>query len=306
MRAIHRFKCLISKSKASTPDATTVRTFSSLGLPSRIVVPGVEKMKNLASSILPDPQPLSSSSPNDMVTSSGKTAAEEASELVKQRREFVELRGSTPVMPSPLVASGDSSARTHEQPNWPPPGLGIHTDPDEHGQFNDATGTAPTEQHIVSDSPTGIDFDDQPGESIYDRAFSAEIKRIRSQKHKERAKTYLTRLVGEKEIKKWEGDDYMIVEAGRSLAKKSGAIGGSGKDSFGSRNASGGGDVRDLLASRLESAKIDVQEGKANVDGVVREQGMKFADLVAQMGRAKQQAGSGAAVDDRREQAQEM
>lgn len=260
-------------------------------------------MKKFASSFLPEPQPLSSSSPNDMTKSGGKTVAGEASELVKQRRAFLQTRNPTLAMPSPLVASGDSSAGGHDQPNWPPPGLGIRTDPDDHGLSNDAIGPPPTEQHIVSDSPTGIDFDDQPGESIYDRAFSAEIRRIRSQKHKERAKTYLTRLVGEHEVKKWEGDDHMIVEAGRSLADKSSAIGGSGKDSFGSRNATGGGDIRDLLANRLETAKIDVQEGKAKIDGIAKEQGMKFADLVAQMGKGKQQAGSDAAVVEQREQA---
>ncbi|KAH7037650.1 kinase-like domain-containing protein [Microdochium trichocladiopsis] len=329
MRAIHRFKCLISKSKASTPEPTTSRTFSSLGLPSRIVLPGVEKMKSLASGVLPTPQllsPLSLSTPsdnnnnlNDNTTSGGKTVAEEAAELVRQRRAFLASQegASQAALSLPPAAAGtDTSVRTPHQPKWPPPGLGIHTDLDDGHETLIHGDASAQQQQFVSDSPTGIDFEDLHGESIYDRAFSAEIKRIRSQKHKERSKTYLTRLLGAKEVEKWAADDCMIVEAGRSLAAKVGAIGGdgSGKVSFGSRNTGGhgvggaaaaaGGDMRDLLASRLTTARRDIQEGAAKVDGIAREQGMKFADLVAQMTKSKQ-AGAGIGAEIETQQARE-
>ncbi|KXJ94220.1 kinase-like domain-containing protein [Microdochium bolleyi] len=282
LRAIHRFKCLISKSKASTPEANNSRSFSSLAIPSRIVVPGVEKIKNLASNLLPDPLPLTSE-PRE-ATPDNKTVTEEAAELVRQRRAFL-ASGVAPRAPAPLpLVDADSDVRRQAQPNWPPPGLGAYTDIDE-GELVGGGAVQPQapNQQFVSDSPTGIEFED-PSESIYDKAFSAEVKRIRSQKRKERTKTYLTRLVGEREVEKWADDDHMIVEAGKSIATKTHGL---------SRQSTE--NLRESLADRLDSAKIDVQQGTAKVNATVKEQGMRFADLVTQMAKGKATA---AAAED--------
>ncbi|KAJ1335862.1 calcium/calmodulin-dependent protein kinase kinase 2 [Microdochium nivale] len=271
LRAIRRFKCLISNSQASTPEPNTFRSFSSLPLPSRIAVPGVERMKNLASNVLPTPLPLTSE-PRD-TTPASKTVAEEAAELVRQRRAFLASGSAAPQSTAPLpLISADSDVRIQAQSDWPPPGLGVYTDMNED---NHASDESVQDQQVVSDSPTGVEFDD-PSESIYDKAFSAEVKRIRSQKRKEQCKTYLTRLVGEREAEKWANDDHMVGEAGRSIAAKADEL---------SRRSTG--ELWGSLADGLDAAKMDVQHGTAKLDAVAREKGSSFAHLVTQMAKGK-------------------
>lgn len=127
--------------------------------------------------------------------------ADQAAELVKQRRAYLAAQQHASTHP-PSSPKGQAHDPTDRAPLF----LGIGTG----GGDDFATSAVPAD--VVSDSPTGIEFD------IYDRAFETEIKRIRSDKKKGRAKTYLTRLVGEQEMDKYAGDDYMVIEAGKSLA----------------------------------------------------------------------------------------
>ena len=138
-------------------------------------------------------------------------------------------------------------------------------------------GGTEEEAYVVSDSPTGIDFD------IYDRAFEAEVKRIRSQKTtRARARTYLTRLVGEHEREKYVGDECMVADMAADAIDAARARieerkyrrheGGGGSDSDGPQ--------------RQGQAGVKEAVGKAAVVG------NKFADLVTQMTKGRT-AGSG-------------
>lgn len=136
-----------------------------------------------------------------------KTVAEEAAELIEQRKAF--LRSGLNLGASGLEGR---NAQTTDVTDRPPLFLGIGN-----GARDEFSNEEPS-ANAVSESPTGLDFD------VYDRAFETEIKRIRSDRRKERSKTYMTKQVGEKEMDKYAGDDNMIVEEGMSLATVTNAL----------------------------------------------------------------------------------
>ncbi|KAI4865290.1 Pkinase-domain-containing protein [Hypoxylon rubiginosum] len=193
MRAINRFKGLISKSRVGTPEATTPRTSFAPELAERKVIP-----EDPAAFTAPT---TDSQAPAAHLPTRHMSIADQAAELVKQRRAYLAAQQHASTHP-PSSPKGQAHDPTDRAPLF----LGIGTG----GGDDFATSAVPAD--VVSDSPTGIEFD------IYDRAFETEIKRIRSDKKKGRAKTYLTRLVGEQEMDKYAGDDYMVIEAGKSLA----------------------------------------------------------------------------------------
>ncbi|KAK6866187.1 hypothetical protein PG995_002715 [Apiospora arundinis] len=149
-----------------------------------------------------------------------KSVAEEAADIVEARKAWK----ASNVHPS--------QANTPKGTDTPPGEKGHAHTPTDHSPRllgiglggRDEFNHEETPADIVSDSPTGIDF------NLYDRAFEAEIERIRSESSKQQPAdgdaagggsrrphktTYLTRFVNEKE--KYFGDDSMILEAGRSL-----------------------------------------------------------------------------------------
>ncbi|OTB17945.1 hypothetical protein K445DRAFT_329109 [Daldinia sp. EC12] len=181
-----------------------------------------------------------------------KSIAEEAAELVRQRRAFLaaQKHASTHPAASPGVEDkGHAQDVTDRAPLF----LGIGTG--GHDEFTESD----TPVDIVSDSPTGIDFD------IYDRAFETEIKRIRSDKKKGRAKTYLTKLVGPQEKSKYVGDDYMVLEAAKSPTSP----------------APGGGlNFAERIRERVEGEGHEVQDGAKKAFDTAKETGHRFANLV--------------------------
>ncbi|KAI1412912.1 Pkinase-domain-containing protein [Hypoxylon sp. FL1857] len=254
LKAIHRFKSLTAKSRVTTPVATP-RTLRPPELIEKEVVPEDTEIST-TSTIEPQTpaQPIRQ-----------KSIAEEAAELVKQRRAYLAAQQHAATHP-PASRVGERG-HAHDLTDKAPLFLGIGT-----GGHDDFANSEPPAD-VVSDSPTGIDFD------VYDRAFETEIKRIRSDKKKGRAKTYLTRLVGEQEIGKYTGDDNMVLEAGRSLASSA----------FSSSSSAVGRGLNHLyeMRERLHQDQEGAEEEKqGSSDGVkkaveaAKEKGHRFANLV--------------------------
>ncbi|KAI0180819.1 Pkinase-domain-containing protein [Hypoxylon sp. FL1284] len=254
MRAINRFKGLISKSRVGTPEGTTPRSSFAPELAEREIIPEDPTASTAATA---DSQAITAHLPTRHMS-----IAEEAAELVKQRRAYLAAQQHASTHP-PSSPRGQAHDPTDRAPLF----LGIGT-----GGRDDFTASGvPTD--IVSDSPTGIEFD------VYDRAFETEIKRIRSDRKKGRAKTYLTRLVGEQEIDKYAGDDNMVVEAGKSLASN---VYSQGSSAIG-RGLNYVHEARERLHDDSEDAGAEKQGGPEGVMKAVeaaKETGHRFANLV--------------------------
>jgi calcium/calmodulin-dependent protein kinase kinase 2 len=222
--------------------------------------------KPLVRKVKVEPPDASSSSPHTTNVAEPprqRSVAEEAAELVEQRRAYLRSGlslGSHVSKP----AEGD---RALDSAGEEPLILGIGTG------GRDEFSTDEPSAITVSDSPTGIDFD------VYDHAFESEIKRIRSDRKKNRARTYMTKLVGEKERDKYAGDDCMIVEAGKSLAT-SAYTHGSSAVSKGLSHLPGSNHAEE---SHSEDTSVELGAGSETFRKVVEgvsEQGSKFVDLV--------------------------
>lgn len=197
-----------------------------------------------------------------------KSIAEEAAELIRQRRAFLASQQHASTHP-PASGGVGEKGHAHDLTDKTPLLLGIGT-----GGHDDFAGSDPPAD-VVSDSPTGIEFD------IYDRAFETEIKRIRSDKKKGRARTYLTRLVGEQEVNKYAGDDCMVLDAGKSPTSNV---------SFRNSSAIGRGlnqlyEVKERWQhdSNGVEGKRGASEGVKEAVETVKEKGNRFADLVTAM-----------------------
>ncbi|KAI0117549.1 Pkinase-domain-containing protein [Hypoxylon sp. NC0597] len=259
LKAIHRFKGLISKSRQATPVATPRTTPRTLRPPEL-----AEKEVVLEDTDLSTTSTVESQTPALPIRQ--KSIAEEAAELVKQRRAFLAAQQHAATHPPASQGVGDRG-HAHDPTDKPPLFLGIGT-----GGYDDFDNSEPPTD-VVSDSPTGIDFD------VYDRAFETEIKRIRSDKKKGRAKTYLTRLVGEQEIGKYTGDDNMVLEAGKSLASSAFARSSSAIE----RGLSHMNEMRERLHQDHEGAEGERQFSSDGVKKTVeaaKEKGHRFANLV--------------------------
>jgi calcium/calmodulin-dependent protein kinase kinase 2 len=189
MMAINKFKGLIYRSRTATPDLKSPRTPKTLQIPDGVPEAPQDSTptaKELRADSHPESRPRQ------------KSIAEEAAELVEAKKAYL----ASPNHPSKYVIPGEKG-HAQNLAETPPAFLGIGI-----GGRDEFTISG-TPADIVSDSPTGIDFD------VYDRAFEAEVERIRSEKRGHRRTTYLTKLVNEKE--KYFGDDCMIMEAGRSI-----------------------------------------------------------------------------------------
>ncbi|RYP68359.1 hypothetical protein DL771_006745 [Monosporascus sp. 5C6A] len=299
MKAIHKFKSLTSRSRAGTPVSKVPRIPPTPPeLSTKESYPedsGASTRKT--SSILDSSQAPSSLSTTATSTISSstrqKSVAEEASELVAQRKAFIAAR-SIPLSSGERGHAQDPTERA-------PPLLGIGTGgrdffttglpyltiEDEQRQPAGLPDTDDPDAYVVSDSPTGIDFD------VYDRAFEAEVQRIRArEQHQQqlqqksgkgggtraRTRTYLTRLVGEQERHKYAADECMVVEAGRSLLSAA--------------RAKLEGDSTRLGGEKAGDAE-GVIHGAGNSD---KGTSGRFAELVAQMAKSKvssEPAGSG-------------
>ncbi|KAI0128802.1 CAMKK/META protein kinase [Xylariales sp. AK1849] len=275
MMAIHKFKSLINKSRVGTPDLKSPRTPKTLAIPDG-VLEGSEEDTPTPTQEAPQPQ----SRPRH------KSNAEEAAELVDARKAY---RGSTDDTADRGPLPGEKG-HAHDVKESEPRFLGIGT-----GGRDEFVTSKPSAE-IVSDSPTGIDFD------IYDHAFAAEVERIRSEKRGSRTKTYLTRFVGEKE--KYSGDECMVMEAGHSIpAMASSGINKAGSAAtrtlehmgfthHGTSSQGGGSEAhrRDHLKEKFEAKRTESHD---NVQGIV-EKGHKFAELVMGTmpgGKSKQPSG---------------
>ncbi|KAI1168532.1 kinase-like domain-containing protein [Nemania serpens] len=239
MRAIQRFKSLISPSRATTPRASYVPRF--LAEDPDVHHPTIP---SLSQQIHEATEPIRQ-----------KSIAEEAAELIAQRKAY--LRSGLPFRATSSEQKLKEEAQAPSPTEKNTPFLGIGT-----GGDNDFSSAEPSGD-AVSESPTGIDFD------VYDRAFETEIRRIRSDRKKHRAQTYMTKLLGEKERDKYAGDDCMIIEAGRPLARsKAHSVmyepGGPGHH------------------HKEQPAEGEVIQ---RAGGATKDAGSRFADLVASMAR---------------------
>jgi [calcium/calmodulin-dependent protein kinase] kinase len=262
MIAINKFKGLISKSRVGTPDAGTPRTTKKMEIPE-----GVREAPADTTATATQDKPKPEARPRH------KSIAEEAAELIEARKAYLASTDNT------TKRSESELGRIQELTSTEPQYLGIGT-----GGHDGFVASAP-HADIVSDSPTGIDFD------VYDRAFEAEVERIRSEKRGSQKTTYLTRFVGEKE--KYFGDESMILEAGRSIpaaaasgmSKASSAavrtlanIGFTHRD--GSDGGSEEGNRREQLREKFQAKRVETQDNVQGIKDKGKEKGHKFAELV--------------------------
>ncbi|KAI0480444.1 Pkinase-domain-containing protein [Xylariaceae sp. FL0804] len=260
LRAIHRFKGLAAQSQVKAIEAAFPRTSSARET--------VSEETDSETDQKPATRPRH------------KSVADEAAELVEQRRAYLATSplASRHTVPVPVPVSGPGGrGHAHDPTEKPTPLLGIGVG----GRDDFSHHESPAQ--VVSDSPTGIEFD------IYDRAFETEIKRIRSNRRKGRARTYLTRLVGEQEIGKYLGDDCMVVEAGKSLASNALTRGsaaasrgltyvhGHGHDAGGATTHEG--DSRGMSDTR----QAEGQEGVRKLVETAKDTTHKLADLVTSL-----------------------
>lgn len=255
--AVNKFKGLIYKSRGSTPDLQSPRTPKLLQIPD-----GVPETSHETTPTQENPRPVT--------RPRHKSIAEEAAELVGARKAYLSSAGH--LERQEPGQKGHAKDPTETGPQLLGIGLGSH----------DEFATARTPADVVSDSPTGIDFD------IYDRAFEAEMKRIRSEDHTSRRTTYLTRLVNEKE--KYFGDDCMIMEAGRSIpaiasssVNKASSAAVKTLNQLGLTHRRGSTEVEERECTRKDHWKEAITAKRTEShDSVqaVKEKGFKFAELV--------------------------
>jgi [calcium/calmodulin-dependent protein kinase] kinase len=262
MIAINKFKGLISKSRVGTPQLN--KTWKPKKLDLRDV--GGEKLGESTAVPNEETPPRSETRPRH------KSIAEEAADLIEARKAYLASTDHTTRQQSSSQGEGKQApGPTGAEPQFLGIGVGGRDD------FSTVNSTA----DIVSDSPTGIDFD------IYDRAFGAEVERIRSAESGSSKTTYLTRFVGEKE--KYLGDESMIMEAGRNLPAAA-ASGMSKASSAAARTLaqmglthrgasevdSEEGGKRELLREKFEAKRTETHDGIMGV----KEKANQFADLV--------------------------
>lgn len=248
MRAIQRFKGLISPSRATTPRISHAPRL-------------LAEDHNVDQQKSPTP---SKQIPEATEPIRQKSVAEEAAELIEQRKAF--LRSGLPFRAIRSEQKPREEAQAPNPTEKNTPFLGIGT-----GGDNQFSTPEPTD-NVVSESPTGIDFD------IYDRAFETEIKRIRSDRKKHRSRTYMTKLLGEKERDKYAGDDCMVIEAGRPLAKSK---------AHSLMYEAGGPSHHQTEQREHADSQTAEGEGLQRVVETTKDAGSRFADLVASMTRDK-------------------
>lgn len=286
MIAINKFKGLIYRSRVGTPDLKSSyrmsRTLEVPKAPTEIALPQEpSKQSSPESSGHTTP---TAEEPHQENRPRNKSNAEEAAELVKARKDYLAANGH-PARGGALGIKEQTQSSSDATPAFLGIGVGDH----------DEFASSGTPADFVSDSPTGIDF------NVYDRAFEAEMERIRSEKRGPRRTTYLTKLVNEKE--KYFGDDCMILEAGRSLPalassgynKASSAavrtLGHMGLTHRDGANAGEESSKTDQLKEALEAKKVESRDSVQ----AVKDRGHKFAELVmGTMASAKAKAGGGA------------
>lgn len=124
-----------------------------------------------------------------------KSTAEHAAAVLRERERF--FSGD------PSHERGHAHDPTDVEPLFLGIGAGGHDD-FGHGHPGHAHVNEPARDEVVSDSPTAVDFD------VYDRAFEAEVDRIRrsGSRRKRTGTMYLTRHVGEKEA--YRRDENMV------------------------------------------------------------------------------------------------
>ncbi|KAK8124897.1 uncharacterized protein PG998_000656 [Apiospora kogelbergensis] len=305
MIAINKFKGLLSRSHPGTPGSRTPRTPRTLQIPNapseqpaRPVVtwnptfqyeePRSKQPERTEQSTPPPGRPRH------------KSVAEEAADIVEARKAWkasnvhpssrTATKGGTDTPPG---EKGHAHTPTDHSPRLLGIGLGGRD------EFNHAE----TPADIVSDSPTGIDF------NLYDRAFEAEIERIRSEnKDRDAAAagdgrrphktTYLTRFVNEKE--KYFGDDCMILETGRSLPGLASA--GMSRASAATTKALGrmhigGGNARHESGARGDEADTPSPEAAAAAVAAVAEAEEAKKNKVGEEGKEEEGAAAAAAAE---------
>ncbi|KAI1879464.1 hypothetical protein JX265_002418 [Neoarthrinium moseri] len=259
MKAINKFKGLVFKSRSSTPRLTSPRTPKTLEIPDHVS----ETSRDTSPAVTTEP-PAFDGRPRH------KSIAEEAAELVEARKAYL---ASSDKLGRQTTADGENDAEESSDASSHFLGIGVG------GRDDFGTPKVPTA--VVSDSPTGIDF------NIYDRAFEAEMSRIRSEKHSHRKTTYLTKFVNEKE--KYFGDECMILEAGRSLpslasssVNKAGSAAAKTLEHVGfpHRDPVGGEENESSRMQQMREA-VDAKRTQSYESiETIKEKGQKFAELV--------------------------
>lgn len=209
-----------------------------------------------------------------------KSVAEEAAELVEARRQSYLANSGHPAQHR---HTDGEKGHAHDLTDREPMFLGIGT-----GGLDEFASCEPPVD-VVSDSPTGVDFD------VYDRAFAAEVERVRSQKGRKRRTTYLTRLVHEKD--KYEADEHMVKEAAREIPASltSGGASAAAKtlNYMGLHRPGKEAEEVEAPAADPKPRQQDKQDRPENtpstasdVTRAARAQGAKIADLVSQTMRS--------------------
>lgn len=258
LKAIQRFKGLVSHSRVTTP-----RTTHGHGSGEELSA----KPPMSVSSSEPPPEAAGPIKP--------KSIAEEAAELIAQRTAY--LRSGLHLRADDPKANAKQETEASDSADKGTLFLGVGVGGDDGFSATDPS------MGIVSESPTGVDF------GVYDQAFETEIKRIRSLSKKNRPWTYMTKLVGEKERDKYVGDDCMIIEAGRTLANSAYAGGSSAISKAHSiiheaREASRHQEEKEEHDNPLST---EAEQGVRRAMGAAKETGSRLADLVASMREMK-------------------
>lgn len=213
MRAIRKFKGLLGPKGVAHPPQDPIPEPSSL---------------DSSASTLRPPMAAAGSTKQDLVDASASTSTEdEVSRIIRERQELMKANGGRLGIKAAFGKPGIGQA--HDITNAVPLHLGIGT-----GAVDDFAGDQQPPADSVSDSPTAVEF------NIYDRAFDAEIERIkRSTSRKASGKggagggveVYHTRLnsYGQRHYKTAEkGDDenLIVVEGGDKIPRSEQEIAG--------------------------------------------------------------------------------
>ncbi|KAI0976235.1 kinase-like domain-containing protein [Xylaria arbuscula] len=248
LKAIRRFKGLISQSRVTTPRTPHAPRFP-------------EKETKVE---LPAAGSYSERSSETSEPKRQKSVAQEAAELVEQRNAY--LKSGLPLRPIGSGPDAQEEAHVAGPSEKSTLFLGIGTGGE--GEIS----TSETLTDIVAESPTGTDLD------VYARAYETEIKRIRSDRKKNRSRTYVTRMLSEKERDKYAGDDCMIVEAGKSLATSAMS------KTHSLVHEAGRSHREEEQRDDLDFAPTKGEEsGVQKVAEAAKETGSRFADLVVSM-----------------------
>ncbi len=201
-----------------------------------------------------------------------ESTAEHAAQILAEREKFLKATGGGSGALKAFTARGRSPPHLSVVANLAADG----SDPKLLGSGTgglDDFGASPAEADIVSDSPTAVDF------NIYERAFDAEVERIKRSSSRKRGSG--------------TGTVYLTKLSERSNSSRFNVSGSSFSDD--TTTLGGGSEAQTTPRSSISSATVPLQGGGGGGSG------FKMADLVARAvmeGKAKAAADAAAAIQD--------